>query len=111
MLGRNAAQLAEELAGRPGMREAIEERPEHDQAGGRLSGSPEQNRPREAAVPNEPLTRGYGVGPGEGVPDQGPEVKASGRSTGGSLTLIELDIDGGPPRRTHTREDESFYRS
>jgi hypothetical protein len=62
-------------------------------------------------VPNQPLTRGYVVGPGEGVPDQGPEVKASGRSTGGSLTLIELDIDGGPPRRTHTREDESFYRS
>jgi hypothetical protein len=56
-------------------------------------------------VPNEPLTRGYVVGPGEGVPDQGPEVKASGRSTGGSLTLIELDIDGGPPRHTHIREE------
>lgn len=38
---------------------------------------------------DEPVTRGYVVGPGEGVPDQGPEVKASGRSTGGSLTLIE----------------------
>jgi hypothetical protein len=23
-------------------------------------------------VPNEPLTRGYVVGPGEGVPDRGP---------------------------------------
>jgi mannose-6-phosphate isomerase-like protein (cupin superfamily) len=64
---------------------------------------------REAAVPNEPVTRGYVVGPGEGVSDQGPEVKASGRSTGGSLTLIELAIDDGPPRHTHTREDESFY--
>jgi quercetin dioxygenase-like cupin family protein len=60
-------------------------------------------------VPYEPVTRGYVVGPGEGVPDQGPEVKASGRSTGGSLTLIEVAIDGGPPRHTHSREDESFY--
>ena len=60
-------------------------------------------------MPNQPVTRGYVVGPGEGVPDRGPEVKASGRSTGGSLTLIELAIDGGPPRHIHTREDESFY--
>src|SRR6266545_6843927 len=62
-------------------------------------------------MPNEPVTRGYVVGPGEGVPDREPEVKASGRSTGGSLTLIEVAIDGGPPRHTHThtREDESFY--
>ena len=60
-------------------------------------------------MPYEPVTRGYVVGPGEGVPDRGPEVKASGRSTGGSLTLIEVAIDGGPPRHTHTREDESFY--
>ena len=60
-------------------------------------------------MPNEPVTRGYVVGPGEGVPDRGPEVKASGRSTGGSLTLIEVAIDGGPPRHTHSREDESFY--
>jgi mannose-6-phosphate isomerase-like protein (cupin superfamily) len=60
-------------------------------------------------VPNQPVTRGYLVGPGEGVPGQGPEVKASGRSTAGSLTLIELAIDGGPPRHAHTREDESFY--
>jgi mannose-6-phosphate isomerase-like protein (cupin superfamily) len=36
-------------------------------------------------------------------------VKASRRSTGGSLTLLEATIDGGPPRHTHTREDESFY--
>jgi mannose-6-phosphate isomerase-like protein (cupin superfamily) len=63
----------------------------------------------EAAVSNEPITRGYVVGPGEGVPGQGPDVKASGRSTGGSLTVIEATIDGGPPRHTHTREDESFY--
>jgi mannose-6-phosphate isomerase-like protein (cupin superfamily) len=43
------------------------------------------------------------------VPNRGPEVKASGESTAGSLTLIELTIDGGPPRHIHTREDESFY--
>jgi len=60
-------------------------------------------------VPNEPVTRGYVVHPGEGAPDRGPDVKASGRSTGGSLTVIEATIDGGPPRHTHSREDESFY--
>ena len=60
-------------------------------------------------MPDQPVTRGYVVGPGEGVPDRGPEVKASGESTAGSLTLIELTIDGGPPRHVHTREDESFY--
>ncbi len=60
-------------------------------------------------MPNEPVTRGYVVGPGEGVPDRAPEVKASGRSTGGNLTLIETTIEGGPPRHTHTLEDESFY--
>jgi mannose-6-phosphate isomerase-like protein (cupin superfamily) len=60
-------------------------------------------------VPNQPVTRGYVVGPGAGVPDRAPEVKASGRSTGGSLTVIETTIDGGPPRHTHSREDESFY--
>jgi mannose-6-phosphate isomerase-like protein (cupin superfamily) len=64
---------------------------------------------REAAVSNEPVTHGYVVGPSEGVPGRGPEVKASGRATGGSLTVIEVAIDGGPPRHTHSREDESFY--
>ncbi len=58
---------------------------------------------------NEPVIRGYVLSRGEGVPDRGPEVKASRRSTGGSLTLIEFTIDGGPPKHTHTREDESFY--
>ena len=58
---------------------------------------------------NEPVVRGYIVGSGEGVPDRGSDVKASGRSTGGSLTVMEVAVDGGPPRHTHTREDESFY--
>lgn len=69
----------------------------------------DRNGFREAAMANEPALRGYVVGPGEGVPDRTPEVKASGRSTGGSLTVMELAVDGGPPRHTHTREDESFY--
>ena len=58
---------------------------------------------------NEYVTSGYAVGPGQGVPHRGNDVKASGRSTGGSLTVIEITVDGGPPRHTHTREDESFY--
>ena len=58
---------------------------------------------------NEPAVRGYVVGPGEGVPDRTPDVKASGRSTGGSVTVMELAVDGGPPRHTHTREDETLY--
>jgi mannose-6-phosphate isomerase-like protein (cupin superfamily) len=58
---------------------------------------------------NESILRGYAVGAGEGVPDRDSEVKASGRSTGGSLTVIEVAVDEGPPRHTHTREDESFY--
>jgi mannose-6-phosphate isomerase-like protein (cupin superfamily) len=57
----------------------------------------------------EPINRGYVVAAGEGVPDRGAEVKASGRSTGGSLTAIEITVDQGPPKHTHTREDESFY--
>ena len=58
---------------------------------------------------NEPAVRGYVVGTGQGVPDRTPDVKASGRSTSGSLTVMELAVDGGPPRHTHTREDESLY--
>jgi quercetin dioxygenase-like cupin family protein len=59
---------------------------------------------------DEHLIRGYVVGPHQGVTDGGSEVKASGRSTGGSLTVIEIVVDGqGPPRHTHTREDESIY--
>ncbi len=50
-------------------------------------------------MPNEPAVRGYVVGPGGGVPDRTPDVKASGRSTGGSLTVMELAVDGGPITR------------
>ncbi|HEY3261569.1 MAG TPA: cupin domain-containing protein [Pseudonocardiaceae bacterium] len=58
---------------------------------------------------NQPAIRGYVLRPGEAVLDRPPEIKASGRSTGGSLTVIQQTIDGGPPRHMHTREDESCY--
>ena len=58
---------------------------------------------------NEPVRRGYILGRGQGVPGRNPDLKASGASTGGSLTLIETVIDGGPPRHVHAHEDESFY--
>ena len=38
-----------------------------------------------------------------------PDLKASSGSTVGQLTVFTLLVDGGPPRRTHTREDESIY--
>jgi hypothetical protein len=44
---------------------------------------------------NEPAVRGYVVGPGEGVPDRTPDVKASGWSTSGSLTVMELPSTAG----------------
>jgi quercetin dioxygenase-like cupin family protein len=55
-------------------------------------------------------TGGYVLGPGEGVPGQDDAgVKASRASTGGSLTMIESDTDGGAARHVHAREDECFY--
>ena len=58
---------------------------------------------------DQSLMRGYVVGPGQGLPHRVQHVKASGRSTGGSLTVMELSVDDGPPRHIHTREDESVY--
>jgi mannose-6-phosphate isomerase-like protein (cupin superfamily) len=46
---------------------------------------------------------------GEFLPNYDPGVKASALSTGGSLTLIESTIEGGPPRHVHSHEDEGFY--
>jgi mannose-6-phosphate isomerase-like protein (cupin superfamily) len=58
---------------------------------------------------DEQPIRGYVLGPHRGLGGGRPEVKASARSTGGSLTAIEIVVDGtGPPRHTHTREDESI---
>jgi hypothetical protein len=58
---------------------------------------------------NGRVIRGYAVGPGAGIPGRRVEVKASSRSTGGSLTLIEITVEEGPPKHMHTREDESLY--
>ena len=55
------------------------------------------------------IIRGYVIGPDEGVRGSSPDVKASGRSTGGSVTVMEMAVGQGPPRHTHTREDESVY--
>jgi hypothetical protein len=33
----------------------------------------------------------------------------SGRSTGGSLTVIEIIVGQGPPKHTQTQEDERLY--
>ena len=51
--------------------------------------------------------RPYMIEPGEYLADGG--VKASAVSTGGSLTLIESDTDGGAPPHVHEREDEAMY--
>lgn len=52
---------------------------------------------------------GYVLYPGQGVLGAGSDVKASRRSTGGSLSVIESRTTGGAPRHTHAREDEAFY--
>jgi mannose-6-phosphate isomerase-like protein (cupin superfamily) len=52
--------------------------------------------------------RGYLLEAGQGV-EGDRAVKSSGASSGGSLTLIESDTDGGAPWHVHEREDEAFY--
>src|SRR5262245_37728398 len=44
-----------------------------------------------------------------GLAQAQPDLKASAGATGGQLTVFTLSLDGGPPRHTHTREDESIY--
>ena len=48
------------------------------------------------------------LGAGEGL-DGDAALKASRRSTLGSLTVIESDTDGGAPPHVHEREDEAMY--
>jgi mannose-6-phosphate isomerase-like protein (cupin superfamily) len=45
---------------------------------------------------------------GQGL-DGDTSLKASRRSTLGSLTLIESDTNGGAPPHVHEREDEAMY--
>jgi mannose-6-phosphate isomerase-like protein (cupin superfamily) len=49
------------------------------------------------------VASGYVVRPGSG------DLLASARATGGSLTVMRLAVDGGPPRHVHEHEDESLY--
>lgn len=60
-------------------------------------------------MPTGSVQRGFVTRPGEGVPGRGPDVKASGRSTGGGLTVMHVSVEGGPPKHTHACEDESLY--
>ncbi len=50
----------------------------------------------------------YVLQAGEGI-DSDSSLKATVTSTGGHLTLIESDTDGGAPMHIHSREDEYFY--
>lgn len=59
---------------------------------------------------HNPQVRGYMVRADEGVDDRGAEVKASNRSTGGSLAVYRSVVDGqGPPPHTHAHEDETIF--
>jgi mannose-6-phosphate isomerase-like protein (cupin superfamily) len=71
--------------------------------GTRAAGAGGGGSPARARVP------GYVLGPGEGVAGAGSDVKASGSSTGGCLTLIESHTRGGAPLHVHSRDDECFY--
>jgi quercetin dioxygenase-like cupin family protein len=55
------------------------------------------------------LTRGFMVPAGSGLPHEVRGVMASGQSTNGAVTVMEITIDTGPPRHIHTREHESLY--
>ncbi len=62
-------------------------------------------------TPDHPIpTRGYAIGPDEGVPGRDPEVRCSAASTGGSLALYRTIVDGpGPPPHSHRHEDETIH--
>lgn len=60
--------------------------------------------------------RPFAVQPGEGAPLQTPTgdalyVRANTRNTGGSLTVVELEVSpkSGPALHTHLREDEVWF--
>src|SRR5262245_16162353 len=58
---------------------------------------------------NTPPRRGYILHANQGLAPAQPQLKASAGSTGGQLTVFTLSLNGGPPRHTHTHEDESIY--
>jgi quercetin dioxygenase-like cupin family protein len=51
---------------------------------------------------------GYVIPPGAGMAGD-PGLKASQRSTGGTLSVFETTIEAGPPLHVHDAEDECFY--
>ncbi len=57
--------------------------------------------------PTEP-SRPYALAAGEGLGGD-PALKASAASTGGALTVIDSDTDGGAPPHVHDREDEALF--
>jgi quercetin dioxygenase-like cupin family protein len=56
-----------------------------------------------------PPRRGYILHANQGLAQAQPDLKASAETTGGQLTVFTISLNGGPPRHTHTREDESIY--
>ena len=56
-----------------------------------------------------PTGRGYILDANHGLAPSQPDLKAGAESTGGQLTVLTFSLDGGPPRHTHTREDESIF--
>jgi mannose-6-phosphate isomerase-like protein (cupin superfamily) len=53
--------------------------------------------------------KGYVVAASEGLTGQGSGILATRESTRAALTVMESQIDGGPPLHVHKHEDESFY--
>jgi quercetin dioxygenase-like cupin family protein/uncharacterized protein YndB with AHSA1/START domain len=56
-----------------------------------------------------PAGRGYVLQRGDGVVAGDPSLKASRRSTAGSMTVIESRTMGGAPLHVHAFDDEIFY--
>jgi mannose-6-phosphate isomerase-like protein (cupin superfamily) len=57
----------------------------------------------------EQPSHGYVVDAREGLASHGRGVLATRESTRAALTVMESQIDGGPPLHVHDHEDESFY--
>lgn len=56
------------------------------------------------------LHAGVALGPDQLVAGRDAEVRLSAATSGGSLALYRSVVDGeGPPRHTHTHEDETIY--
>lgn len=51
----------------------------------------------------------YILRPDEHLQGENPGVKASGQSTGGSISLVDSTATGGAPLHIHRDEDECFF--